>query len=179
MSDPEVVVSYGNAEVMTVDGKKTGKKILAPGLGKSGKIFTELAMTNFVSTLTVMARRDALVKAGGFNETPGLVEDWELWLRLSRVGTFVYVDKTLAYYRRHDATISNALDDGTNNYVLDVYRTILHQPLSSAERSVIHRSISGIYRHRATRPKGPMAIADGVRAVYHRAVAVLLAFSGR
>jgi glycosyltransferase involved in cell wall biosynthesis len=178
MANPDTIVSYGNAEIITAGGKKTGKKILGAEVAKSGSIFNELAASNFVSTLTVMARRDALLKAGGFNETPGLVEDWELWLRLSRVGRFQYVDKILAYYRRHDSTISSSLDDGYNNYILDVYNTLLHERLTNNEASAIHRNIAGVFRHRAVHPKGPTAILDASQAIYHRILALLFASIG-
>ena len=52
---------------------------------------------------TVLAHRDALRTAGGFDEDPVLVstEDYDLWLRLARQGPLAYQDLILAYYRIH------------------------------------------------------------------------------
>jgi glycosyltransferase involved in cell wall biosynthesis len=46
----------------------------------------------------VLMRRDALLSAGAFKETRS-GEDWELFLRLSRVFAFGYIDKALATQR--------------------------------------------------------------------------------
>lgn len=179
MADPDIILSYGNAEIIDSEGKNTGTKILAPGVGKNGWIFKELLNTNFVSTLTVMARRDRLLAAGGFNEAKGLVEDWELWLRLSRVGQFKYIDKPLAYYRRHGGTISSALDDGTDNYIMSVYYSILKQPLKSHEKAAVYRRMAGLLFARTTKLAGWQKGTALMRAAYRLMLAKLFALLGR
>ncbi len=62
----------------------------------------DLLRRNFVILSSVLARRDALVAAGGFDERAGLRvgEDYELWLRMADRGTrFLYLDAPLARYR--------------------------------------------------------------------------------
>ena len=65
----------------------------------------------------VMVSRELVRRAGGFD--PGLTtcEDWDLWMRLSRLGAcWGRVDAQLAYYRMRKASASMAsrrlLDDG-------------------------------------------------------------------
>ena len=178
MEDPKIILSYGNAEVITGEGNHTGKLVIPADLGKSGWVFNDLIATNFVSTLTVMTRKDALVQTGGFNESPGLVEDWELWLRMSRIGQFKYVDKSLAYYRRHDHTISAAFNDGTNEYALQVYRTIIKQPLLLSEKEMVHRNIAYALYSRAGNLHGISRLANQCQAIYQRILAKLLALIG-
>jgi glycosyltransferase involved in cell wall biosynthesis len=108
--DPNVVLSYGSAEIMDANGNKTGKYTFPPKLIGAQKTFKQLLATNFVSTLTVMVRRSALTEVGSFSELNDLraVEDYELWLRIASKfpGGLAPVEKTLAYYRKHDQNIS-------------------------------------------------------------------------
>ncbi len=67
---------------------------------------------NFIASPTVLARRDVVVAAGGFNESP-LVrcrEDWELWLRLAACHRIAFVPEVLARYREHPANVTRNED---------------------------------------------------------------------
>lgn len=57
---------------------------------------------------TVLARRDAVRAAGGFDEDPVLVatEDYDLWLRMARVEPIAYSPEPLAFYRAHAGSLS-------------------------------------------------------------------------
>ena len=63
---------------------------------------------NGLPTLTVMLRREAFERLGGFDEDPALiaVEDYDLWLRMAELGPLGYVDEPLARYRRRGASLS-------------------------------------------------------------------------
>jgi glycosyltransferase involved in cell wall biosynthesis len=64
-----------------------------------GWIFEELLLGNFIPVHAVMARRAAVVDAGGFDESLPNQEDYDLWLRLARRAPVAYVDRPLGYYR--------------------------------------------------------------------------------
>jgi glycosyltransferase involved in cell wall biosynthesis len=49
----------------------------------------------------VLLRREAAVRAGGFDSAFTQVVDWELWLRLARVSPVVFVDESLGLFRVH------------------------------------------------------------------------------
>jgi glycosyltransferase involved in cell wall biosynthesis len=68
--------------------------ITRPGL------FAGLTIAGFpwVHTSSAMVRRDAAVAAGLFDEALQRTEDIDLWLRLERMGSFVYIDEVLASY---------------------------------------------------------------------------------
>jgi glycosyltransferase involved in cell wall biosynthesis len=69
----------------------SGARARLRGAGSSGDdAWERLLAGNFIATPCVVARRDAIVRVGGFDEGLPQLEDWDLWLRLSRVGTFVY-----------------------------------------------------------------------------------------
>ena len=67
----------------------------------------ELALGNHVVTSSaVMARRDALLRAGRFSERLRTGEDWEMWLRLAVHGDVGYVATPVARYRRHTGSLT-------------------------------------------------------------------------
>lgn len=66
-----------------------------------------LIARNRIATDTVCAKRDVIMALGRFCETPGVREDYDLWLRMATQGRFHYIDAPLALYRRHDSNLSN------------------------------------------------------------------------
>jgi len=75
-----------------------------------GDVFPDLILGNRIHPVVALVRREAVERTGGFDETLGSVEDWDLWLRLSRTGLrWALVDRPLAEYRvRADAMHANA-----------------------------------------------------------------------
>jgi GT2 family glycosyltransferase len=59
-----------------------------------------------VFTSTVLARRQAVVDAGGFDETLHRCEDYDLWLRLARRGRLLYTREILGRRRLHPSSQS-------------------------------------------------------------------------
>lgn len=53
-----------------------------------------------------LLRRSFLERTDGFRQAMSPSDDWELWLRLTRLGDFVFVDEVLLDYRRHDLSVS-------------------------------------------------------------------------
>ena len=73
----------------------------AQRIAHSGHVYRRLVRENFIVTSTVMARRECLDAVGGFDEALHVSEDYDLWLRLSRVYPFRFLDRPLARYRIH------------------------------------------------------------------------------
>ena len=75
----------------------------------SGNIFRTLYLKHFIACSGVMARRDVLERAGGFNEAPAMVavEDADLWLRIAMGGRIQCASEVpLFLYRVHNANVS-------------------------------------------------------------------------
>jgi glycosyltransferase involved in cell wall biosynthesis len=72
--------------------------------------FTDLLAGNPVVCSTVVVRRAAFERAGGFDEDPALIatEDYDLWLRLARLGAFLFEREPLIEYRIHAGSLSDA-----------------------------------------------------------------------
>jgi glycosyltransferase involved in cell wall biosynthesis len=62
----------------------------------------DLYPENFLPASAVLARRDAVLAAGGFDTTLRYAEDLDLWIRLMDHGTAVASALVVTRYRRHD-----------------------------------------------------------------------------
>ncbi|MEJ5945309.1 glycosyltransferase [Pseudokineococcus basanitobsidens] len=68
----------------------------------------------------VLLHRRVVEEAGGFDEDLPLHEDWDLYLRSSRAGDFVFVDEQVAWYRQHGSNITR--DTARSVFFQDVVR---------------------------------------------------------
>ena len=107
-SHPDIVLSHG--AIVPVDRQGSGYA----GISNYGSHHVPverqlgwLIARNQIATDTVCARRDVVMSLGGFCETPGVREDYDLWLRMATQGRFHYIDAPLAVYRRHESNLSN------------------------------------------------------------------------
>ncbi|QEG02197.1 UDP-Glc:alpha-D-GlcNAc-diphosphoundecaprenol beta-1,3-glucosyltransferase WfgD [Stieleria maiorica] len=80
--------------------------------------FDEMILRNRLGTPTVVCRRDALTAVGLFDEQLNISEDYDLWLRLSRVGAVGRIETPLARYRQRPDGISAGNRDRT--FALDM-----------------------------------------------------------
>jgi len=71
-----------------------------------GDVTKPLFSTIFIHTSCVIARRQILLDAGGFNTSMKANEDYDLWLRLSLKHPFVSLPKPLCLRRTHNGSLS-------------------------------------------------------------------------
>ncbi len=74
--------------------------------GASGWIYPELLVDCVVWTSTVLMHRSVLDDAGTFASDRKVGEDYDLWLRASRITPILRVSRPLALYRLHPASIT-------------------------------------------------------------------------
>jgi glycosyltransferase involved in cell wall biosynthesis len=70
----------------------------------------EAVMERIVTSGTVLIRRHTLEISGLFDPSLRLWEDWDLWLRISRIGGLIFVNKLVLGYRQHGGNVSAQLD---------------------------------------------------------------------
>jgi glycosyltransferase involved in cell wall biosynthesis len=109
--EPRVVLVHGSAQIVDEHGRRLPdwrrpfeRDTVEPGRDA----FAELLLANELTTSTVVARRDALVAAGGFVHVGPSSSDWDMWLRLALRGDVAYRAAPVARYRQHPATISHS-----------------------------------------------------------------------
>jgi glycosyltransferase involved in cell wall biosynthesis len=76
--------------------------------GPSGWVYPDLLLDCVVWTSTVMARRSLFDEIGSFDTSLRLGEDYDLWLRASRVTPILRVVHPYALYRIHPASITHS-----------------------------------------------------------------------
>ena len=101
------ILSYANAKVVDENRNLLDRNIIDNKQAYSGNVFEYLLKENFVSTLTVIANKKIMLDLGGFNESKNYLEDYDMWLRMSLLGKFIYTPKVLAEYRIHQSNISS------------------------------------------------------------------------
>jgi len=88
-----------------------GKKDYAPltkWIPKDGDVFSSLLKVCFVSTPVALVKRECFERAGMFDERFPPIEDWELFLRMSRYYQFKYINEPLVVkYRQPDSISEN------------------------------------------------------------------------
>jgi glycosyltransferase involved in cell wall biosynthesis len=66
--------------------------------------YNDIVLFNPVINSSVLIKRNILLELGGLDENPDFrcIEDWELWLRVSRMGTIRILTQKLIRYRIHN-----------------------------------------------------------------------------
>ncbi|MEJ2185764.1 MAG: glycosyltransferase family 2 protein [Gemmatimonadota bacterium] len=96
------VVSCRFAEV-AADGTAVPAGRVDLGMGRAR---TTLARGNVLGLSATMVRRDVFRQVGGFDARLPRLQDWDLWIRLAAVASFLHVPDTLAVIHRSRDSIS-------------------------------------------------------------------------
>lgn len=132
--DRDVILSYGESYLINNKGKKIGYIGIPEDRSTAcnnpkGSVLNILLVEKscFIVHPTVMLRKDALLKIGGFLEVKGMGQDFPTWVRLALEGAFSAMPICLGYYRKHASSLSitqnpeDAFNDEINfleNFVL-------------------------------------------------------------
>ncbi len=73
----------------------------------AGAIYEKLVWGNFIHPPTVMVRRSIIDAVGVLDPTLPNCEDWDFFIRLSRIAEIAYIDMPLLRYRRHPGQLSD------------------------------------------------------------------------
>ena len=102
VADERIALCYGQA--LIGDARRqlpTGE--IYPSECPQGDVFWELLEDNFIPMPSVLARKSDLLDAGGFNTALPLIEDWDLWLRISERFLVAAVEEPVAIHRKASA----------------------------------------------------------------------------
>lgn len=87
-----------------------------------GNIHDALLVTNFINTPTAVVKRECFEKAGMFENLPRL-QEWGLWLRISKYYKFKHINEALINAYRQSDSISRNMDAliVARKYILNKY----------------------------------------------------------
>ncbi len=114
--------------------------------GASGWIYPALLLDCVVWTSTVLAHHSVFEEVGNFDTNLRIGEDYELWLRISRVTPIHRVPQPLALYRSHSASITKSTPT-KNHEGLVIKRALDRWALaspdgSSANKAQVYRALA-------------------------------------
>jgi len=104
-SQPNVGVVYGKGQAMDRDGAPLPHTQGLPPRFPDDSL-RSLAYDDCTCNVALLARRECLERAGGYDETLTANEDWDMWLRVARHDSFAFVDEVLALIRWHDGNLT-------------------------------------------------------------------------
>jgi glycosyltransferase involved in cell wall biosynthesis len=134
----EVALVFGNA---TIPG--TGRSTFWITPPKRGRVADHFLWGNFVSTTTVVARRDAL---GFFPEDIQLSTDLLAWFRVAQHHELDYVDGPVAEYNVHPGGISYDLGRSLQARI-DLFAAELQRTTHEEDRVLIRRMLFHLALH--------------------------------
>jgi hypothetical protein len=100
---PELGLVAGQAIPIDENGRQVGKVYNTPLVADPA----QLLLGNPLHVGSVLVRRDWQIKAGFFDESLRSYEDWDMWLRMLRLGCpMSWVDRPVSLYRFHHAQMT-------------------------------------------------------------------------
>lgn len=166
--DPRCGFVYGNF-VFLDDGIETRPAAFAERL-PSGRILGALVEDMCVHPSTLVVRRAWLERIGGFDEAFTCSEDYDLLLRLARLGTAASVAEPLAIVRRHPGQVSRRSATVPYHFaILALERVATDRSVPRLVRKTARRSIA---RHHTTLAR--LHLAGGGAALARRHIRAAL-----
>jgi glycosyltransferase involved in cell wall biosynthesis len=106
-----------------------------------GDLYKKLFMKSFISTPTVVVKRDVFDKIGVFNENYKRAEDYDLWLRVSRCFHLAHTKIPLTWVRKSKNRLSNNKIDLRKSAIKVIQENYDPEKISTKE---LNKRISGI-----------------------------------
>jgi Glycosyltransferase like family 2 len=114
-NNPDISLVGGQVELINSSGKKIGTARYPVG---PKNIHKSLRYKNCFAHPALMYRKSIILKIGGYSNIYPFAEDYDLWVRLSKVTSLENSKSLVLKYRKHDSQIS------TRNSFLQLKSTI-------------------------------------------------------
>jgi len=149
-ADNRIAFCYGQALIGDAHRQlPTGE--IYPLRCPQGDIFWDLLENNFLPMPAVLARKSSLVNAGKFDTNLKLIEDWDMWLRLSERFLVAAIEEPVAIYRKAVAESGQMCSNAAEicKQSLRVQQMALARPRARASESAKRRHVRRKFRDRA------------------------------
>ena len=120
------IKAYGDID--EEDQNFIGKRFFQISKPHRGEVLSQLFVTNFIPILTAVVRKECIVKVGLFKKDYDSAEDYDLWLRMSRIFKFDYIDEPLATCRFRGDSLYHKRDRRFLNLILIKNKTAVMRP---------------------------------------------------
>ena len=148
-ADEGIAICYG--QVLIGDAQRqlpTGE--IYPLNCPQGDVFWDLLENNFIPMPSVLARKSTLLSEGGFNADLHLIEDWDMWLRLSEHSSVAAVAEPVAIYRKAVAESGQMCSNGAAlcKQAVRVQQMALKRPRAQSSAATKRRHAQRKFRDR-------------------------------
>ena len=139
--NPELALAYCDC-VLVKNGQPYSRVFLVQSQSSRVSFESLLLQSSTISTSSVVVSREAILAAGGFDESLDRCEDFDMWLRLSFSGVrMAYHPDAEVYHRMHDVSLSADSLAMIRDRVR-VYEKTASLELSRDQRNIIRRMIT-------------------------------------
>ena len=142
-ANSDVALVFGDMSLFSSEGTLTEsafRKYGFPQCDQRGRVtnaFKELLERNYISTGTVLLKKECFGSAGYFDELLKYAEDYDLWLRISLMFKIGCIPEIFRSKRMHD---SNLAKEEESFYKSNIY--ILHKIKKNYSPAIAHRKIN-------------------------------------
>lgn len=147
---PEWDLVYADSHVIDAQGVVRGRRRRYLRY-RSGDVYDDLLLGNFVPLETTVMRRRTFEAVGGFDESLHYLEDYDFCLKAARRGPFGAHDGTLARYRIHGGNLSYDKAAMLREWVVLLGRELERASLRPDQRRRLERELA--------RRRGELALA--------------------
>jgi glycosyltransferase involved in cell wall biosynthesis len=133
--DPTAVLVWCDSQPFGGTGREPTLMTLEPPAGECD-VAALLVGRCVVFTSTTIARRQAVLDAGGFDEGLRRCEDFDLWLRLAQRGRLLYSHEVLGWRRLHPTSQSSSRTAMLRAQIAVRQRFVARTPLSEHVRAL-------------------------------------------
>lgn len=110
-----------------------------------GDLFQALLLDNFIVVSSVMLQKHLLLEAGTFDTALGVVEDWDLWLKLAARGArFAAVREPVTLYQWRPGSLSKNYDRMRNTRLQIIQRALASDRGQRSSWAVRRRALAGV-----------------------------------
>jgi len=137
--NPSLGLAYCNAYLVN-ESNTLIKEIQG---SKRGYIFDDMLTSNHFGISSVLLQKKVFLETGLFDECLSALEDWDLWIRVSKMYEVDFVNRALVTYRMHSNNMSNNLMNMERStfMVLDKHwRTIYADKKNEQKRNAVYSS---------------------------------------
>ena len=141
-SDPRLGLVAGQTIVIDENGRFLNEKFASPPPDDLSRLLN----WNPIQVCSVMVRRSWQERAGLFDESLRAYEDWDMWLRLARLGCRMgWVDEPVSLYRFHTAQMTRDRERMTTATFAVLFKTFADPDLPAGWREKKDLAYSNAY----------------------------------
>jgi glycosyltransferase involved in cell wall biosynthesis len=147
----DAVAAVGAAVAFDSSGIRTGRQYFHPRKPLTIRVRREALIGWSAITGATLWRREAVERAGRWDSRWSWAEDWDLWLRASRIGGVTFIPQDVVCYRLHPEQTIARLEQRERRTIGREIRTAYLASLDARERADAQRYLTFLGR-------GPAAV---------------------